>query len=140
MWWQQVRAALLSLPIHLALNPPPTAECVFGDGYSFYVLYIFQMVLPLVCVSFCVGTFYLAELALSRVDPARERRPLGKAAGGLVGWLEGLKIRWVAAGGLEQFAVRGVGRALLGGGVALQMRAPVCGGGRLATRRARPNH
>ncbi|EFN55637.1 hypothetical protein CHLNCDRAFT_133816 [Chlorella variabilis] len=67
-------------------------ECFFGGG-SFYVVYIFQMVLPFVCVGTCVTAYYGAELALRRLDPRRERRVDGAATGGVVGWLEGLKIR-----------------------------------------------
>lgn len=68
------------------------AECFFGSG-SFYVVYIAQMVLPFACVGTCVALYYGAELALRRMDPSGERRAAGAAAGGLVGWLEGLKIR-----------------------------------------------
>ena len=34
----------------------------------FYTLYIFQMVLPQVCVAACVAAYYSAELALRRVE------------------------------------------------------------------------
>lgn len=60
--------------------PPPTkTECLFS-GYSFYVLYIFQMVVPFVCVAFCVATYHAADLALRRLDPAgAQRRRLARA-------------------------------------------------------------
>lgn len=51
------------------------------------------MVLPLVLVATCVALYHGAELVLRRLDPAGERRSL--TAGGLLGWLEGLKLRCV---------------------------------------------
>lgn len=73
--------------------PSPAAECFFGSSYNFYTLYVFQMVLPLVCVAGCVAAYYSAELALRRLDPGRQRHRSRAATGGVVGWLEGLKLR-----------------------------------------------
>ncbi len=84
--------------MHPPINQPcAPAECFFGD-YNFYMLYIFQMVLPFACVGLCVVAYYGAELALTWKDPGGTRRAAGTAADGVIGWLEGLKIRCAQGG------------------------------------------
>lgn len=84
-------------PPHLIFS----AECFFGD-YNFYMLYIFQMVLPFACVGLCVAAYHAAELVLTWKDPGGTRRVAGTASDGVIGWLEGLKIRWASFGCMQR--------------------------------------
>jgi len=54
-----------SLNVGMAMMAP---ECFYGSEYSFYVRWIYQMILPVGALALCVAIYYVADINLIRLE------------------------------------------------------------------------
>eukprot|EP00887_Chlorella_sp_A99_P008033 scaffold12.g8033.t1 len=92
--WPSATGAALSwldvFNVGLSVTAP---ECYIAS-YSFYYLWVFEMVLPVACILFCACVYVVARVALTSADPTgtARREPGSRAAR-----LESLKLRRAGA-------------------------------------------